>query len=1327
MSNGLLYIAGLIALALAALFAVPYFVDWNGYRGVFEEEATRILGREVRVGGSVNVRFLPSPYVSFEKLRIADPSGSTGEPLFRAESFTMRLSAPPLLKGIIEANEIVLEKPFVRLAVDSEGGGNWRNFSIAPGSLPFVPAGVTLQSVKINDGTVAIHGPKGIGFAEISGLNGELKADSIDGPFSLKGTTRTAEGEREVRIATGEAEADGSLRFKATVRGTGGGANVYSVDGRVDDLKGHPRIAGELTAKLMLPPDELALAAPASPPIAGKAATPLIDFKAHVAGDARGLRADDITFAFENLGQPQLISGSATASWIDTLNIDLNLSSRWLDLDRVAKSPQQAADPIATGRNFILAIMEGLPKNADSKVSFNLDQATLGGEAVSDIKLDVARNQGTLQLDSLRAGLPGGAKFVLDSGAAADAANGAAASGQMFRGDIILYGTSLARFLDWAAKDRALADAVRNEGPFSLQGQLAMTEQGIDLTDAGAEIAGRQITGEVHYSKKDRPRFALVLDGAEIDAGQLWPAGVAGLKRVLAGGDDAEAATEKSKFAWLDPATTDLQLRLRTASLITSHGNLSDVDMDVAMDQGRFAARACKFSTADGLKLEFEGNIADTLKNPRGSLQWIIAAPNTDAYATLVQLFDLTDDARRQIDSFSPLAPMRLAGTVQLGMRQSQSADVSIDGNVQNGGRFVMTALLDGGLDHWRAAPADISATINGSDIAGILAGLGARAGSVRSGASRQAGEIFLKAVGTPVKGMTATASAKAPMLFLSYDGRVALPEDGSHAIDGELRVAAHGLGDAMAVAGLGGGDVLRETPVSGTLRIASADRAYELKAKDLTIGGSKVGGSIALSYPSEGAAIITGDVNVDSATIPGLLALLLDSKQAAEAPGTAEPLTAGKSIWPEHGFDFAALDGLEGKLTIGFGALSLADRMNISKASATVELGPGKVTVSKLEGGVVGGNLDANVSLERAPGGASLQANVQIRDMHIMPAKAAGADTAKDRQASLILELSGHASTPGALVAIATGKGELQLGDIVVHAPTPLAVVATSDAVLGGEAGGTGEELANALRAKFDASEVKIGPRRVPIVVADGAAKLALVTLESDAGKTKVETTVDLASLVVDSAWVVEPRGPDVAPGAKPRHGALPSVGVVYTGPLASAWALDQRITTEPLERELSIRKLELDADQLERLHKADAERARREEERRKAVESDESSAVPQEQPPLQRGPLPATPPAAIAPADPAAPQQGAAPAIPPSSASAAGVVVPPAPGQEGQTFGSTQIIGPTAADAPTEAGSITPASPQAQPGSASRTRRTQRREQPNEQVLRNLMNNAN
>jgi uncharacterized protein involved in outer membrane biogenesis len=261
MSNGLLYIAGLVALALAALFAVPYFVDWNGYRGVFEEEASRILGREVRVGGNVNVRLLPAPFVRFEKLRIADTAGTTGEPFFRAESFTMRLSVPPLLKGIIEANEIELKQPVLRLAVDAEGGGNWRMLSINPGTLPFVPAGVTLQSVKIKDGVVALQGPKGAGFAEIEGLNGELKADSIEGPFSFKGTAPWQGADREIRIATDAADAEGAIRFKAAVRGTKQG-NTYTVDGRIFDLKGHPRFDGDVAAKVELDATHLPVSAP---------------------------------------------------------------------------------------------------------------------------------------------------------------------------------------------------------------------------------------------------------------------------------------------------------------------------------------------------------------------------------------------------------------------------------------------------------------------------------------------------------------------------------------------------------------------------------------------------------------------------------------------------------------------------------------------------------------------------------------------------------------------------------------------------------------------------------------------------------------------------------------------------------------------------------------------------------------------------------------------------------------------------------------------------------------------------------------------------------
>ena len=144
-------------------------------------------------------------------------------------------------------------------------------------------------------------------------------------------------------------------------------------------------------------------------------------------------------------------------------------------------------------------------------------------------------------------------------------------------------------------------------------------------------------------------------------------------------------------------------------------------------------------------------------------------------------------------------------------------------------------------------------------------------------------------------------------------------------------------------------------------------------------------------------------------------------------------------------------------------------------------------------------GDLVSNLTLERAPGGASLVGDLRINDMHIKQTAAGArrAASAKDAQASLSLEFSGRASTPGALVTVASGKGELKLGDVAMHAPTPLAVVATSDAVLSGEAGGSGEQLTAALRTQIDASAVAVGPRTIPIEIADGAAKLALVTLE--------------------------------------------------------------------------------------------------------------------------------------------------------------------------------------------------------------------------------------
>ncbi|MEO1265181.1 MAG: AsmA family protein, partial [Pseudomonadota bacterium] len=86
MNAFLLTIGALLTAVLVALFAIPPFIDWNTYRGVFEVEASRIIGRDVRVSGDVALRLLPQPYVSFEDIVIANPPGVLGEPFVRAKT-----------------------------------------------------------------------------------------------------------------------------------------------------------------------------------------------------------------------------------------------------------------------------------------------------------------------------------------------------------------------------------------------------------------------------------------------------------------------------------------------------------------------------------------------------------------------------------------------------------------------------------------------------------------------------------------------------------------------------------------------------------------------------------------------------------------------------------------------------------------------------------------------------------------------------------------------------------------------------------------------------------------------------------------------------------------------------------------------------------------------------------------------------------------------------------------------------------------------------------------------------------------------------------------
>ena len=196
MNNLVQILAGLFIAALVTVLAAPYFIDWNQYKGEIEAQASKLIGHKLTVAGDIHLRLLPAPYLQLEDISIdaARNPANGDEPvpsLLKAHAFRLWLSAPPLLRGAIEVQEIVIVKPHLRFAMDATGKSNWANKTATGPSLPFTPTAISLQSMTIIDGTVEVSTKTSDAGVEkkrgriIKDLNGGFSAGSLKGPLQV--------------------------------------------------------------------------------------------------------------------------------------------------------------------------------------------------------------------------------------------------------------------------------------------------------------------------------------------------------------------------------------------------------------------------------------------------------------------------------------------------------------------------------------------------------------------------------------------------------------------------------------------------------------------------------------------------------------------------------------------------------------------------------------------------------------------------------------------------------------------------------------------------------------------------------------------------------------------------------------------------------------------------------------------------------------------------------------------------------------------------------------------------------------------------------------
>lgn len=1181
MGSVLATLTAIVVAILTAALAVPYFIDWNHYRDVFETQATKVFGRAVKIDGDIDLKILPTPFIKMRGLRVADELGSFQRPFAEAERFDMYLSLTSLLSGTVETKRLELDQPVVRVFVDELGEGNWQG--IGPRGFNLPVRQFLLDEVDIKDGMFEFRRGHSSPPSRIDRISGTLVADGLTGPFRFTGTSAIAGDRREIRLATGKVEKLG-FHLKGSIRATTG-ASIYHLDGNVGGLDGALKYSGPVIARLAL--DKAAREATANgttDAMPGK----VVELRASSAITLENMKLENIAFTLTQDDRPQSLSGSAFASWIDKPRLDIAVDATWLDVDQLlritnadkaaGKADKQDSVPSATSPAMAVAALPHLFTGwsfapQEGVVKAKIQQAALGGEMIEGLNFEASHGAGGWKVDKLVAKLPGDTDISV-SGTLQPSKKLALA------GDFGLSGKNLPRLLRWAAPSLGAVDA--GDAPrFSLNGGVTLGSDKIAFKNAKGQLGDSTFSGNLIYDFGEASQLQLSLDSERLD-----------LRRVFGGRDPMapapnEPGTWTAKTENAAPAKASLadvaasvfkarssQVSVRIAHLQMPSLEARDVRSELRYEGGTIDIRELNLATTDGLSVRADGRITDFDKKPNGALNLAVNAPTSQSVANLARLAGLDSFgavARRRVEA---LAPLKVTGSLEAN-RQSRELQLTFAGNAA-GSELSLSGKLDGDFSDLNDAKLNLTGVIGNADGRRLIAQLAPEVPLDDTTAVAGPGALNVTASGAMKTGLTTRLDLRTPDATGRFDGRVA-PLATPWSFEGDLSLRASQASTALSMLRISPGGA----PVTGALELQASisKRAmkYEVGNLDLRIGGEIIGGSVKVDV-SGAQPVAEVDIGAGAVVLPKLAAYLVDwdrkdlTSQIAEATG-------GQTIWANQAFSVRVLEAVGGTLKLKASSLALTDDLLLSEALLQANLKDGALTVTALDGQLYGGTFSGGGTLKSERGRLTLDARVSLEkaDMAKIVTGSDGKPLVKGK-GDLELTLEGEGLSPRGLIAVTNGKGQLRMQKSTLAGLSPVALRDAADTYLA-ENIPQKDKLARRLATDLRKGSLSFGPITLPLVVKDGVVQIHEANFDGPDYVAKVGAMIDLASLRLDSEW-------EIAYTGKTKSGEkLPPVRFVFAGPVAAIGKLTPQVSQEQYERFLSMRRMELDMERLEKL----------------------------------------------------------------------------------------------------------------------------------------------
>ena len=1018
-------VAGLFILLVAAVVVVPGFIDWNDYKDMITAQAKAATGRDLVIGGDIQIAVLPFPALVAKDVRLANLEGAAAPHMVRLKSLEVSLALGPLLSGRIQVETVKMVDPVIELEILADGRNNVHftpdekdptpvsAATTATAPTAAAPSGETdagpaataleeslpaiqLNNFVIENGSLVFRDSRNGSTENVGGINAKIAAVSLIGPFESSGRLTARSIPFSYNVSIGEIIHGRTVPFNLSLGVLDSGA-LARVSGTLVGLAGDPKFKGKVegTGKRL---------ASLIQDIADVGSLPGFlsqdfEFSGSVVASAGGAEVENLGIRLGDtnasgglkveLGEMPVVAGRINVS---SINLDKWLSLPPAERKATAKKTKPAVEinkeSGGVSPKALIALPQPkkiakipkpasgfkVPANINGSLNLTIDSITTRGQLVRQVLANAELASGEITLSQLSAQFPGGSDIAVFGFITA-------ANGQpKFEGEMEATFNDPRGILKWLgmAMPPVPADRLRK---LTLASRFAATPKLIEATTLDIQFDSSRLTGGVTLALRSPLAFGadLTLDRLNLDAYLMVPdkapAGVT--KRPAADAKQVEAkdavkpkAESKGKPKATKPfpafsllTAFDANLKARVETLVYRGTSLKDIRFHAIVFDNAFTLRQASIAKLAGASAKFSG-----------ALQGLSGVPKIKDFR-----FDLSakDPSRlfRLAGLKPPFEPKKLGAVAAKGRIDGFLFKPGLALELEAAGGAAKVA---GTVSLLPRPNLDLKATAKHKNLAGLIRALGLD--------YQPAGRLGGLDIAATVKG------DGAKIIFENIAGTA-----GPVTLEGTVQ-ADLAASRPKITADLRTGKIAID-PFLPAKRTALLPSDWRRPAGIINGGGIIPASWVARPLPDNG--------------------LNLHKVVAKDASGGGR--------WSRDPIDLSVLNAFDADANIKSKAISL-DKYVLEGADLGINLNGGLLKVHRLKGLLFGGALSGNTTVGAAPGNG-IEAALSIEEMNLGPA--IGAATGKSMatgKLALDVKLASTGGSVAEMISSLAGNGTFAL-----------------------------------------------------------------------------------------------------------------------------------------------------------------------------------------------------------------------------------------------------------------------------------------------------------